>query len=97
MDSDGFHCSPLHTGPKGEHSRRVILGLSYPLALPVNSQITKFEFDNLPFVLKFPTIDDIIDHILKYDEEICLFKMAIAWVFQNLRVDPGEVWDQVGK
>ena len=37
---------------------------------PVNSQVNRFTFDNLPFILKYSTIDDIVDEMSSFNKEI---------------------------
>ena len=47
-------------------------------------------FDASPFILKFPTVDDIDDDIVKCTEDTVLFKVDVARAFRNLRVDPAD-------
>ena len=83
-----FHCSPLLTRPKDVNKRRLILSLSHPYGHSVNSHVDASKFDGSPFILKFPTVDDIADDINKSTEDTLLFKVDMAWAFRNLRVDP---------
>ena len=84
-----FHCSPLVTRPKDGNKRRIILDLSYPKG---NDTVNRSYFDGYPFLLKFPTIDDIVNEITKDDCEKDLFKIDIARAFRNLRVDPADAF-----
>ena len=83
-----FHCSPLLTRPKDADKRRVILNLSHPYGNSVNSHVDANQFDGSPFILKFPTVDDIAEDIIKCTEDTLLFKVDVARAFRNLRVDP---------
>ena len=58
-----YHYSPLLTRPKDTDKRRVILNLSHPYSHSVNDHVHKNAFDSSPFMLKFPSIDDITQSI----------------------------------
>ena len=60
IDHEQFHCSPLLTRPKDSNKRRVILNLSYPYDCSVKSHVDKNNFDESPFILKFPMVDHIV-------------------------------------
>ena len=85
-----FHCFPLLTRPKDKNKRRVILNLSYPYHCSVNSHVDKNNFDDSPFVLKFPTVDHIARDILECTQDPVLFKVDVARAFRNLHVDPAD-------
>ena len=86
----GFHCSPLLTRPKDTDKRRVILNLSYPHGCSLNDNVDKLHFDGKKFVLKFPSIDDIVHEVSKYSTEVLISKIDISRAFRNLRVDPAD-------
>ena len=88
IDHEQFHCSPLLTRPKDIDKRRVILNLSHPYGNSVNSHVEASEFDGSPFILKFPTVDDIARDIVESSEDTVLFKVDVARAFRNLRADP---------
>ena len=90
IDHDHYHCSPLLTRPKDTDKRRVILNLSYPYGQSVNDHVYKEEYDSTPFILKFPTIDDIVRDIKNAEGDTVLFKVDVAHAFRNLRVDPAD-------
>ena len=90
VNDNQFHCSPLLTRPKDINKRRVILNLSHPYGHSVNSHVDANRFDASPFILKFPTVDDIADDIIKSTEDTVLFKVDVARAFRNLRVDPAD-------
>ena len=87
ISHEQYHCSQLMTRPKDNGSRHVILDLSYPRGHSVNSQVDKNMFDN-SFVLRCPNIGHITEDIVHCTEECILFKIDVAHVFSNLRVDP---------
>ena len=60
VTSPYFHCSPLLTRPKGGNKCRVISNLSYPYGNSLNDNVNKSRFDGLQFVLRFPSVDDIV-------------------------------------
>ena len=78
------------TRPKDTDKRRVILNLSHPHGNSVNSHVDANQFDGSPFILKFPTVDDIAEDIIKCTEDTLLFKVDVARAFRNLRVDPAD-------
>ena len=90
INHEHFHCSPLLTRSKDIDKRRVILNLSHPYDCSVNSHVDKDNFDGSPFILKFPTVDDIARDIIECTEDAVLFKVAVACAFGNLRVDPAD-------
>ena len=85
-----YHSSPLLTGPKDGDKRRIILDLSYPRGASVNYQVDRNMFDNQPFVWRFPTIDDIVQEMVKDSVDKSIFKIDIGRAFRNLRVDPAD-------
>ena len=68
----GFHCSPLLTRPKDTDKCRVILNLSYPHGCSLNENVDKLHFDGKKFVLKFPSVGDIVHEICKYSTEVLI-------------------------
>ena len=88
IDYDKLHCSPLLTRPKDGDSRRVILNLSFPAGASLNDAVTRNLFDNRPFTLHFPTVDNILDSIRGVQGTAMLAKIDVARAFRNLRVDP---------
>ena len=88
VTSEHFHCSPLLTHPKDKDKHCVILNLSHPYGCSVNDNVTKDSFDGRKFSLKFPTIDDIINHITSIVGDPVIYKIDVARAFRNIRVDP---------
>ena len=87
---DQFHCSPLLTRPKDIDKRWVILNLSHPHGNSVNSHADKDLFDGSPFILKFPTVDNIASNIIECTDDPVLLKVDVARTFRNLRVVPAD-------
>ena len=85
-----IHCSPLMTRPKDLNKRRVILDLSYPQGASVNDYVSKDRFDGYAFMLRFPSMDDIVEEIKKRGRDVSLAKIDVARAFRNLRVDPAD-------
>ena len=65
---------------KQNGSVRVIIDLSWPLNATVNSCIPSYIYtciyiyDDIPFKLKYPTIDQIVEHIKEIGPLAKLFK-----------------------
>ena len=86
----GIHSSPLLTRPKDVNKCRVILNLSHPKGASLNDQVDKSRFDSVTFRLKFPSIDNIVEEILRVGEGVTLAKVDVSRALRNLRVDPGD-------
>ena len=76
------------TRPKDGNKRRVILNLSYPYGKSLNDKVNKSRSDGLQFILRFPSVDDIVAKILETPGDVYLSKIDVARAFRNLRVDP---------
>ena len=88
VNSRDLHCSPLMSHPKDGDSRRVIMDLSFPQGNALNDHLTKEIFDGTRFVLKLPSIEDIVKDIISTREDPVMFKVDVARAFRNLPVDP---------
>ena len=88
----GLHCSPMLTRPKpGADSRRVIVDLSWPKLASINHNIATDVYMGVPFKLKFPTVDDIVDRIVLLDGKCLLYKVDIRRAFRILKLDPRDI------
>ena len=56
----------------------------------VNDVVDRETFDDTPFTLKFPTVDDILDRDRLSKGRVLLSKLDIARAFRNLHVYPVE-------
>ena len=83
-----IHYSPLITRPKPDGEVRVIVDLSWPINNSVNTCIPKGWFDNMEFVLKYPTIDNLVNKIRDIGPQALIFKVDLERAFRNLRMDP---------
>ena len=72
-----IHSSLLLTRSKDLDKHRIILDLSYPQGLFRNYQVNKFSFDNSSFVLKFPSIDDIVQEICAHGDDVTIAKINV--------------------
>ena len=72
-------------------SRRVIVDLSWPKQASVNHNVLPDVYMNVPFKLKFPTIDDIVDRIVKLKGKCLLYKVDIQRAFRILKLDPRDI------
>ena len=86
-----LHVSPMMTRPKPDGSRRLIVDLSWPHGASVNSCIPDNCFDNHNCILKYPTIDNIIDAIADTGQDALLFKIDLRRAYRNLRADPRDL------
>ena len=84
------HYSPLLSRPKPDDTRRVIVNLSAPYGNSVNDCIAKDVYDNVPFTLSYPLVDNIIEAIQDLDYDVMLSKIDISCAFRNFPVDPGD-------
>ena len=91
FDSKPFtntHFSPLMARNKPDGGVRVIVDLSWPMGQSVNSCIPDNMFEDINFILKYPSIDMIIQKIRKLGPEALLFKIDLERAFRNLHMDP---------
>ena len=82
------HYSSLLSRPKPGDSRRIIVKLSHPAGTSVNNGISDCVYNNRPFLLKYPTVDSIIDNINQFNSEGLLSKIDLSRAFRNLHGDP---------
>ena len=82
-------CSPLQTVPKrGSNQRRVVMDLSYPPQLSVNSGITASSYLNEPYKLRLPGIDRLCQFILHHGRGCLLYKKDLRRAYRQLPIDP---------
>ena len=82
------HFSPLMARDKPDGGICVIVDLSWPIGQSVNSCIPDNMFEDINFVLKYPSIDMIIQKIRQLGPKALLFKIDLERAFCNLRMDP---------
>ena len=81
--------SPLNSVPKPDSDeRRFILDLSWPSSSSVNDGISKHFYLGEPVTLRYPTVDDIADRIVRLGTGCLLFKRDLKRAYRQLPVDP---------
>ena len=81
-----FTWSPLMTRPKGS-GHRVILDLSYGEG-SVNKATNRDLFDDKPFKLKLPSLDQLLPILEELGSDARLWKIDISRAFRNVRINP---------
>ena len=82
------HYSPILSRPKPDDTRRVIVNLSHPWGRAVNDHISNEVYDDVPYILKYPSVEDIVDAVDHLGGDVMLSKIDVSRAFRNLRVDP---------
>ena len=87
-----LHVSPFMTrdNSNSDH-RRVIIDLSWPISLSVNSGVDSDKYLDTEFVLTYPSIDNITDEVLKLGKGCKIFKVDISRAFRHVPIDPGDL------
>ena len=85
---DNMNYSPLLARDKPDGGVRVIVDLSWPEGNNVNSCIPDCEFDEIEFVLKYPSIDLVLEKIRQLKSQAILYKVDLQSTYRNLRIDP---------
>ena len=83
-----MHFSPLMARPNPDGGTRVIVDLSWPIGSSVNSCVPSNVYDDVPFILKYPTIDQVVERIKLVGPSALLYKVNLERAFRNLRIDP---------
>lgn len=88
-----YHLSPLNTVEKRDsEERRVILDLSHPKwGISVNSAIDTSLITQEYEMLKYPTVDALVELVLKHGRGCALFKRDLRRAYRQLPVDPGDI------
>ena len=83
--------SPLSTREKKDsQDRRVLMDLSWPIDMSVNSGIAKDQFMGFYAKLTFPTVDTVARRIIELNKDVWLFKVDLASYFRQLPLDPAD-------
>ena len=90
-----IHYSPLLSRPKPDDTRRVIVNMSYPYGASLNDRISNTHYDSVDFVLKYPSVEDIVNMVQDLGNDVLLSKIDISRAFRSLRVHPME-YDVLG-
>ena len=79
-----LHISPFLSREKPDsENRRIIVDLSFPEDFAVNSNISKDVYLESPFLLTLPTVDHIVQKILKFGKGSHISKVDISRAFRN--------------
>ena len=84
-----LHISPFMTRekPGGDH-RRVIMDLSFPHGMAVNTNISKDTYLGTEFILTLPSIDHITNKIKHLGKGSLIYKVDISRAFRHIKIDP---------
>ena len=69
------HYSPHLSRLKPDDSRRIIVNLSFPYGASVNDCIANNVYDGVPFKLKYPSIQGIVDEMNHLNSDVLLSKI----------------------
>ena len=86
-------CSPLQTVPKrGSSKRQVVLDLSFPPTVSVNSGIPLNSYQDSPFKLRLPGIDRLCELILAKGRGCCVYKKDLQRAYRQFPIDPKDYY-----
>ena len=86
-----LHISPLLTREKANSSkRRVIMDLSFPKNASVNAHVATETYLGTKFILTLPTVDNIVEKVIKLGRGCMLYKVDIERAFRHVKVDPAD-------
>ena len=67
------------------------MDLIWPKSLSVNNGVDKDKYLNTPYLLNYPSIDNITASLCKLGPAAQLFKIDISRAFCQIQVDPGDI------
>jgi hypothetical protein len=87
------HTSPLMSRPKDSNGRRIILDLSWPREnkASMNACVPVDSYLNKKFILKLPTVDNIVAIVNSFSTPVHIFKIDLARAFRQIPLDPLDV------
>jgi hypothetical protein len=87
------HTSPLMSRPKDSNGRRIILDLSWPheIRASINACVPVDSYLNKKFILKLPTVDNIVSIVNSFSTPVHIFKIDLARAFRQIPLDPLDV------
>ena len=89
---DNLHISPFMIREKSNSvNRRVIIDLSWPIGESVNAGVTPDKYLGIDFILSYPSVDNIVNEVLKLGKGCEIFKVDISRAFRQVPIDPGEL------
>ena len=88
---DNIAISPLNSlEKKGTLDRRIITDLSFPADNSVNSGINKDIYLGNVIKTKYPTVDHLVELMLRKGRGCLLYKRDMRKAFRQIRIDPGD-------
>ncbi len=83
--------SPLNSVPKSDNEdRRVIVDLSWPHGTAVNDGISKDSYLNEPINLRYASIEEVCNMVLKAGRGAVIYKRDLKQAYRQIPVDPGD-------
>ena len=61
----------------------MIVDLLWPIGQSVNSCVAADIYNNIPFTLKYPAIDQVVQKIQEFDPTCLLYKVDLKQAFQK--------------
>ena len=87
-----LHVSPFMTRDRPDSQWRCsIVDLSLSCGASVNAEVQKDTYLNSNLALTYPSVDQIVDRILKLGPGSLIYKIDISHAFRQLKVDPGDI------
>ena len=78
------HYFPLLSRPKAGCTRRVVANLSLPYGSSVNVCIENGIYDNSPYTLGYPSVENIVEAIQELNYDAMISKNDVSCAFRNL-------------
>ena len=88
---ESSHVSPFMSREKNDsQNRRIIIDLSWPEEASINYFTLPNIYLGTVYQIRYPTVDDITDHILSLQGPVKLYKIDLSRAFRQLRIDPSD-------
>ena len=72
-------------------NRSVIIDLSWPIGESVNAGVTPEKYLGIDFILSYPSVDNIVNEVLKLGKGCEISKVDISRAFRHVSIDPGDL------
>ena len=83
--------SPFMSCDKNDSQNRcIIIDLSWPEEASINYFTLPNVYLGTVYQIRYPTVDDITDHILSLEGPVKLYKIDLSRAFRQLRTDPSD-------
>ena len=67
------------------------MDLSWPRGLSVNQGVNKDTYLDTPYLLNYPSVDDITASLCRLGPAAQIFKIDISRAFRQIKIDPGDI------